>query len=210
MLLDKQQYQWLKWVQQLQAIAQNGLTYTKDVFDQQRFEAIQQIAAEIAAHHSDVPQEKILTLFQKESGYATPKVDVRGAVFQQDKILLVQEKVDQLWTLPGGWVDIHDSPREAVEKEIVEESGYVCKAKKLLAVYDMERHAHPPQVAHIYKMIILCDLINGNPTTSIETTAVAFFDEHNLPALSINRITHDQIKRIFEHKRNMNLPTDFD
>lgn len=205
-----QQYYWLKWVQQLQAIAQTGLTYTKDVFDKQRFEAIQQIAAEMAAHFSEDPQEKILSLFQNEIGYATPKVDVRGVVFQEDKILLVQEKSDQLWTLPGGWVDIHDSPSEAVEKEIVEESGFICKAKKLLALYDMERHTHPPQVAHIYKLIILCDLIGGEPRTSIETSAVGFFAEDNLPPLSINRITGEQIKRIFVHKRDVNLATEFD
>jgi ADP-ribose pyrophosphatase YjhB (NUDIX family) len=203
-------YQWLKWVQQLQAIAQNGLTYTKDVFDQQRFEEIQKIAAEIAAHHSDYPHEKIVTLFQDQKGYATPKLDVRGAVFQDNKILLVQERSDQLWTLPGGWVDIHDSPSAAVEKEIVEESGYICKAKKLLSILDMNKHAYPPQMTHLYKIFILCEMTGGNPAVSIETMDVRFFAEDDIPPLSIKRTSTEQIKRMYEHKRNPNLPTDFD
>ncbi len=205
-----EKHQWLKWVQQLQAIAQTGLTYTKDVFDKQRYKMIQQITAEIAANYSDVPQEKIISLFQNEIGYATPKVDVRGAVFQNDKILLAQEKSDQLWTLPGGWADIHESPSEVVEKEIREESGYICKAKKLIAIYDMEKHAHPPQAYHVYKLIILCELIDGKATTSIETSAVDFYSEDDIPPLSINRITIEQIKRIFEHKHNTHFATDFD
>lgn len=205
-----QHYLWLKWVQKLQAIAQNGLTYTKDVFDKQRYEELQQIAAEIASQYSDAPQEKILHRFEHETGYATPKVDVRGAVFNDNKILLVQEKSDQLWSLPGGWVDIHESPSEAVIKENSEESGFSCKANKLIALYDMEHHEHPPQSAHIYKIIILCELIAGKPETSVETSDVRFFAEDNLPPLSIDRITYKQIKRIFEHKRNINLPTDFD
>jgi ADP-ribose pyrophosphatase YjhB (NUDIX family) len=208
--MNGQQYQWLKWVQQLQAIAQNGLTYTKDVFDKERFEAIQHLAAEIAAHHTDTPQHKIVNIFEDQTGYATPKMDVRGVVFQDNKILLVQEKSDQLWTLPGGWVDVHESPSTAVEKEIVEESGYICKAKKILALYDMNKHSYPPHSAHVYKLYILCELIGGEAATSIETTAVQFYEENNIPKLSLRRTTPEHIKQMFEHKRNPDFPTDFD
>ncbi len=210
MIMSGQQYQWLKWVQQLQAIAQNGLTYTKDVFDKERYKSIQHLAAEIGAHYSDIPQQKIANIFEDQIGYATPKLDIRGVVFQDNKILLVQEKSDQLWTLPGGWVDVNESPSTAVEKEIVEESGYICKAKKILALYDMNKHSYPPHSSHVYKLYILCELIGGEAKSSIETSAVRFYEEDNIPKLSLKRSTPEHIKRMFEHKSNPEFPTDFD
>jgi ADP-ribose pyrophosphatase YjhB (NUDIX family) len=152
-----------------------------------------------------------MEIFKREAGYATPKVDVRGVVFQSDTILLVKEVADGGWTLPGGWADVNESPKESVVREIREESGYETKPLKLLAIYDRSKHAHVPAFPfHVYKLFILCDLIGGASTTSVETSDVEFFAEHELPNLSLSRVTPSQIRRFFEHHRKPNLPTDFD
>ncbi len=152
----------------------------------------------------------MLDLFACDAGYATPKVDVRGAVFQDSKILLVQERSDGLWALPGGWSDVGDSPSDAVVRELREESGYKTRATKLLALLDRNRHNHPPHVNHIYKVFIRCEIIGGAPTTSHEIQGVGFFAEDRIPELSLTRIVPAQITRMFEHYRQPNLPADFD
>ncbi|WP_026734582.1 NUDIX hydrolase [Fischerella sp. PCC 9605] len=204
------QPKWLEWAQKLQAIAQNGLTFSENPYDLERFEAIQAIAAEIMATHTNIEYSYILDLFARDVGYATPKVDVRGAVFRDDTILLVKERADGCWTLPGGWADIGFSPSEVVVKEIYEESGYHARAVKLLAVYDRDRQGHPPFPHYIYKLFFLCELVGGSPSPSIETEAVGFFPEDGIPELSIGRVTSAQITRLFEHYHCPDLPTDFD
>lgn len=192
------------------AIAQNGLSFTKDVFDKERYQQIQNIAASILAEKSSFDFDKIIDLFHREKGYATPKLDVRGAVFKDDKILLVKERADGLWSLPGGWVDVNESPSEAVCKEIFEESGFKTKAIKLMALFDKNKHAHPIQLPHIYKIFFICELVGGQKKSSIETSDIDFFARDNLPELSLGRIIKSQIDRAFEHKEDMTLPTDFD
>ncbi len=192
------------------AIAQNGLLFTKDVFDKERYLQIQKIAASILAEKSSFSFDKIIELFNGEKGYATPKLDVRGAVFNDNKILLVKERSDELWTLPGGWVDVNESPSEAVCKEIYEESGFKTKAIKLMALFDKNKHAHPIQLPHIYKVFFICELVGGEKRPSIETSEIEFFEKDKLPDLSLSRVTKSQIDRAFEHKQNMELPTDFD
>lgn len=194
----------------LLAIAQTGLFYTKDVFDKERYIKIQKIAAELLAAKSVLNSETILDLFSLEKGYATPKMEVRGAVFQEDKILLVKERCDQLWSLPGGWADVYETPSEAVCKEIFEESGFETKAIKLFAVVDKKKHAHPTQLPHTIKIFFICQLTGGEKKTSIETCDVDFFSRDNLPELSLHRVLPSQIARAFEHKDNMGLPTYFD
>jgi ADP-ribose pyrophosphatase YjhB (NUDIX family) len=201
---------WLEWAQNLQAIAQAGLTYTEGQYDRERYKAVQRIAAEILAGHTDASAERIADLLAQESGYATPKIDVRGVVFQDEAILLVKERADGLWTLPGGWADVNESPRQNVEKEIWEESGYRATAVKLLAVYDRNQHPHPPIPWHTYKLFFLCQLNGGSPTHSLETNGVGFFREDDLPPLSLSRVTPDQIARLFDHARHPDWPTDFD
>lgn len=205
-------YKWLEWAQQLQAIAQNGFTYSENPFDIERYQQIRQIAAEIMGTYSNIEHSYILDLFSKEDGYATPKVDVRGAVFLDDKLLLVKEREDSCWTLPGGWVDIGESPSEAVVREVFEESGYQTKAVKLLAVYDRNhhRHGHPPFRHHVYKLFFHCELLGGTPVENIETEEVAFFGEQEIPKLSLTRVVPTQIARLFEHYRNPDYSTDFD
>ena len=201
---------WLAWTRRIAAIAQNGLTYTEGPFDLERYHELRRIAAEMMGAYTDTEPERIVELFAREEGYATPKVDVRGVVFRDDRILLVRERSDGLWTLPGGWADAGESPREGVEKEIREESGYTTRAVKLLAVYDRDRHDVPPLAWPVYKLFIRCQLLGGEPRESIETSGVGFFGESEVPELSTGRVTRGQIGRMFEHLRNPDWPTDLD
>jgi ADP-ribose pyrophosphatase YjhB (NUDIX family) len=202
---------WLTWAKELAAIAQNGLTFSENAYDVERYEAIRRIAVEMMSAQSNVDTKTLLEIFAREEGYATPKVDVRGVVFRDDKILLVKEKIDGGWTLPGGWADPCQSPSEGVVREIREESGYETQTRRLLAVYDRSKHPHVPLMPfHIYKLFFLCDIVGGSPQISHETTAVDFFAEDHIPDLSVSRVLPFQIARMFEHHRDPNLPTDFD
>jgi len=202
---------WLRQARELQAIAQNGLAFSTDAFDIERYERLRQLASEIMAAGSDASADVIRGLFAGEIGYATPKVDVRGAVFRDDRILLVRERSDNRWTLPGGWADVDQAPAECVVREITEESGFETQAQKLAAVWDRSKHPHePPYPYHIYKLFFICDIIGGAASASIETSAVDFFAEDQLPALSIGRVLPKQIGRMFAHHRQPNLPTEFD
>ena len=203
-------HKWLEWVKKLQAIAQNGLTYTENPFDVERYKSLRAIAAEIMATYSNVEPSYVVDLFTREVGYATPKVDVRGAVFRDDTILLVREREDGCWTLPGGWADVGDSPSEVVVREIYEESGYHTRAIKLLAVYDRDRHGHPPLSHYVYKLFFQCELLSGSPSPSIETDEVAFFSENEIPQLSLGRVVPEQVARVFQHYRHPDWATDFD
>ena len=200
----------LTWARKVQAIAQNGLTFAQDPFDRERYTQLQELAASIVSAELDIPLGKAKALWEKEEGYATPKVDVRGGVFDRDKVLLVRERSDGKWTLPGGWVDVNDAPSEAVEREIYEESGYRAKAIKLAALVDRNRHPHPPLVHHIYKLFFLCERIGGAATLSHETDGVDFFPVNALPELSTGRTLSSQIERLYQHQLNRDLPTDFD
>ncbi len=201
---------WLDWATRLQALAQNGLTYAANPFDVDRFQAVRQVAAEMLAAGLGSPIDSVLEGMSSEFGYATPKIDVRGAVFQDDSLLLVKERVDHRWTLPGGWAEVGLSPAENIEREVFEESGYRARAVKVLALYDRHKHAHPPHPHHIYKIVFLCQLMGGSASLSTETEGVAFFREDEIPELSWPRITPTQISRIFDHHRHPEWPTDFD
>ena len=201
---------WVVWARKLQAIAQTGLTYRETEYDAERYEQINALAAEIMATYSEMDAPEILDFFAHDDGYATPKVDVRAAVFRDEKILLVRERRDGLWTLPGGFADVNDGPSEAAERETREESGFIVKATKLAMLLDKRHHEHPPSPRHTYKLFFLCDLIGGEATTSFETSAVDFFPLDGLPPLSLHRTLPSHIQRLFEHHHNPSLPTDFD
>jgi ADP-ribose pyrophosphatase YjhB (NUDIX family) len=205
-----QDFRWLHWAQQLQAVAQTGDAYANNDFDRQRYDLVRKIAAEIMAAGSRTDVQQVLDVFVREGGYATPKMDVRAAVFRDDRILMVQERSDGLWTLPGGFADVGDSPSVAIEREVLEESGFTVKVSKLAALFDRNRHAHPPFGYHIWKAFFVCELQGGTATPSIETSDVGFFPEGGLPALSRGRIAAGQLKLMFEHHRNPQLPASFD
>lgn len=202
---------WIGWARELQAIAQTGLHFAESEYDQERYRKILDISAEIFADHSGESPEMIRTLFAKQTGYATPKVDVRGVVFQEGRLLLVQERSDGLWTLPGGWADVNDSPSEAVEREIVEESGFKAKAERMLAVFDRAKQNNdPPFPFHVYKLFILCQLVGGEAATTFETSGVNFFSEHEIPPLSVARTSRNQIQFCFDSIKNPAAPCWFD
>jgi ADP-ribose pyrophosphatase YjhB (NUDIX family) len=209
--MDNHDPQWLRWAKRVQAIAQTGLTFTRDHYDQQRYEELQTIAAEMMAAGSGVlDSEKILGLFRGEEGYATPKVEVRGAVVRDNRILMVRERDDGGWTIPGGWADVGESPSEMVIREVKEESGFDVVPRKLAAVFDRNKHPHPPKPTYAYKLYFVCDLVGGVATPSFETPEVGFFSREELPRLSVQRITEYQIEQMFEHAAHPELPTMFD
>ena len=203
---------WLQWAKALQAISQTGLHYSEDQYDKERYQQIAEIAAEIIAHRTTLSADRILELNASEFGYATPKVDVRGVIFRDSKILLVKEIADQgRWTLPGGWADVNETPSQATIREVLEESGFETRIVKLLAVYDRDKQGHfPPFPYHVYKLFFLCEIVGGFARASGETSEVAFFGEHEIPELSKSRVTHEQLRRFFEHSNNVELPTDYD
>jgi ADP-ribose pyrophosphatase YjhB (NUDIX family) len=200
----------LAWVQRLQSITQAGLTYARDPYDRQRYEQLQELAAEIAGSVTATGTDSWLHIIRAEKGYATPKVDVRAVVEQNGKLLFMRESQDGLWSLPGGWADIGESPSQIAEREVLEETGYQVHASKLLAVYDKARHDHPPEFWYCYKLFLRCELRGGAPTRSIETLDVAFYGVNELPPLSTPRVTEAQVRRMFEHIAQPELPTDFD
>lgn len=201
---------WLQWAKQLQAIAQAGLTYSKDTYDLERFEDIRKISLEIMSEYTKVDTTCIRDLFANETGYATPKVDIRAVVFQGTKILMVKEKTDNSWALPGGWGDIGLTPAEVAVKEVQEESGFKVKAVKLIAVMDKKCHPHPPSPYHVYKMFIQCEIVGGEAQEGVETSSVGFFAKDDLPPLSIPRNTESQILLAFKHMANPLEPVYFD
>ncbi len=201
---------WLGWGRRLQAIAQTGLTYAGSAYDTERYEEIREIAAELMAAHFNASAAEVLDLMSRDTGYATPKVDVRAAVFQADRILLVREREDGCWTLPGGWADVGDSPAKAVVREVKEESGYDVRVTKLAALFDRDLHGHPPIPWHAYKGFFLCEVTGGEPANSTETDGVGFFAVNELPPLSLTRINEEEIRHLFDHSRHPEWPASFD
>ncbi|GCE84738.1 NUDIX hydrolase [Komagataeibacter diospyri] len=204
---------WLTWARDLQALAQSGLTYAESPFDRERYESIRQIAADMMAAGSSVDMERVLGLFSQQDGYATPKIVVRAAVFDdRQRILLVREVLDHdRWTLPGGWADVNLSPVENVVKEVREESGYDVRVTRLAAVWDRDRQGHPPAPFSCYTLYFICELTGGQAQTSVETSEIGWFGPDEIPAdLSMGRVLPHQIARMFDHVHDPALPTDFD
>jgi ADP-ribose pyrophosphatase YjhB (NUDIX family) len=205
-----QEPQWLRIAREVRAIAQTGLAFTADGFDQQRYQRLRELAALLMSQESAAEHESIIELLRQEKGYATPKVDVRGAAFEDGRVLIVREISDGKWTLPGGWADVNQSAGECVVREIAEESGFKARALKLAAVYDYQKRNPSPHIDSIYKMFFICEIVGGTACASDETSEVAFFARDELPPLSLGRTTAAQIDRMFEHRENLQLATDFD
>jgi ADP-ribose pyrophosphatase YjhB (NUDIX family) len=201
---------WLRWVKRLQAIAQDGLTYATDEYDVGRYEQVREVAAEILAARSTRELEDARELLELDKGPATPKVDVRAAVFDGDRILLVKEPDDGGWSLPGGWADVGETAAEAAVREVFEESGYRARAVRLISAFDRDRQGHPPIPYHVYKLVFLCEILDEPRAQSVDADEVGFFGEHELPELSLSRVMPAQIRGFFEHHRRPGLPADFD
>lgn len=202
----------LDWARRLQAIAQSGLAYDDTPsYDRERYEQVRQIAAEMVAQPDGRNAAEIERFFAGETGHATPKLDVRGVVFRDDAVLLVQERADGRWALPGGWVDVGETPSAAVEREVLEESGYATRALKLLALQDHDRHLQA-SVWHLWNAVFLCELVSEEQAElhAAEILAARFFRLDELPELSPRKASERQLQRLFEHREHPEWPTDFD
>lgn len=201
---------WLVWAREIQALSQTGLTFSQNEYEIQRNRRLMEIAAEIVADHAQLPKEPLLQNFLAQPGYATPKVDVRGAAIRDGKILLVQERSDRLWCMPGGWADVGDLPSAMVVREVWEESGFQVAPKKVAGVFDANRSGRPLEFYHAYKIIFLCDITGGEARPSHETLAVDFFSFDALPPLSSNRTDARHLAEVLAHLRDHNRSTVFD
>jgi ADP-ribose pyrophosphatase YjhB (NUDIX family) len=200
----------LEWARELQAIAQSGLAWNPREYDRERFEQVRRVAAQMLANGGDAA--RLESVFAAEEGHATPKVDVRGAAFRDDGILLVQEREGEAWSLPGGWVDVGESPSEAVAREVREESGYEVRPVRLLGLYDRDRRRFPPYLWHIWKVFFLCELDGGEPgPLGYETLDSQFFGPDELPEpLRFGGATRAEIERCFAQHEHPEWPTEFD
>jgi ADP-ribose pyrophosphatase YjhB (NUDIX family) len=201
---------WLQWAAELQSIAQAGLTFSTDGYDRDRYEKIRTLAINILHEYTDVDHNKIRDLFASETGYQTPKVDIRAAVIKTNKILLIKEKVDGRWSMPGGWADVNSSVSESAIRECHEEAGAEVIPKRIIAIHMANRHNKDESPYTIYKIFIECDLIDFSFRKNTETFEAGFFKPDDLPPLSENRTTAGQIKMCFEAKKHRVFETIFD
>ncbi len=200
---------------EIAALAQNGLNYGTDRYEIARYRRLQRISAELMELVSGESADTFHHAIEAQFGHATPKVDVRGALFDgQGRVLLVRERIDNRWTLPGGWADALDAPSEAVTREVAEEAGLKVRVARLAAVYDgFRRNGHPTAPFHIYKLMFLVErLDDAEPVAGLdeETTGVGFFALDALPELSTRRTTEEQLHRLYQHHCNPAMPADVD
>lgn len=201
---------WLAWAREIQALAQSGLAYSRNEYERLRCRRLMEIAAQIVEAHTDLPGEEVLQSLSMQPGYATPKVDVRGAIVRAGQILLVQERSDGRWCMPGGWADVGDLPSEVVVREVWEESGFVAVPRKVVGVYDANRGGHPLEFYHAYKIIFLCEITGGHARPSHETLEVGFFDFDDLPPLSSHRTNRRHLDEVLAHIHDPLRPVGFD
>jgi ADP-ribose pyrophosphatase YjhB (NUDIX family) len=201
---------WLAWAREIQSLAQTGDHYAANDYQHERYHRLMEIAAEIVSEHTNLETSAVVEIFADQGGYATPKVDVRAAAFRDGKLLLVKERSDGGWTMPGGWADVGDAPAESAEREAWEEAGFRVKARKLVGVYDANRFA-PLVLMHAYKLVFMCEVIEGEATPSNETSAVAFFAEEDIPTTLSEQRTHPRhIRDAFLALSDPNRPAVFD
>lgn len=201
---------WIEWHQRLAGIAKSGLTHSADPFDKERYESIRAIAAEILAETSTASAGQAIDLLAGEAGYATPKVDVRGVVLNGADVLMVKERDDGLWSLPGGWAEVGESPKESVIREALEESGFSVDVSRLLAVHDRSRHDLTPYPFAVCTLFVLCRSTGGVTLANPETSEAAFFPKDRLPELSTYRVSPEQLPRVFRICDDPALPVDLD
>ena len=201
---------WLKWAIEIQSIAQAGLTYSKDDYDIERYKKLREISAEMIKEKSNISLEKVKNIFCNETGYQTPKIDTRAAIFKDNKILLVHEN-DDTWALPGGFCDVLESIKTNTIKEVKEETGLDVETVKIISIQDRNKHNKPIYAYGICKIFVLCNTIGGSFKKNIETTETKYFSLDNLPNnLAIAKTTKEQIKMCFEAFNNSNWQTKFD
>jgi 8-oxo-dGTP pyrophosphatase MutT (NUDIX family) len=190
---------WLNWARLVQAVAQTGLAYTDNPFDRERYKKLEALAVEMFAAYTGETPATLEQWFSVQPGYATPKVDVRAACFRDGRLLMVRERSDGGWCLPGGWADVGDRPAAAAEREVLEEAGFTCGARKVIGVFDANRGGEPLSAFHAFKIIFECEITGGAPQPDHEILEVAFFERDSRPVLSPNRTTPAQLAECFAH-----------
>lgn len=201
---------WLDFAIRIQSIAQAGLQYGKDKYDKERYEELRKISAEMISAKTDIVPDKIYNLFCNETGYQTPKVDTRAAVFVDGKILLVHEN-NGTWSLPGGWCDVDQSVASNIQKEVKEETGFTVSAERLLAVQDWRKHNVTNYAYGVIKIFVLCKYKSGKFENNIETTEIGFFGKEEIPDnLALEKCTGEQILMCFDLFESPNSSTLFD
>ena len=196
--------------QRVHALAQTGLTYGLGKFDLERYKELHDLSQQLFGMAMGTELETTQVLLPIEPGYRTPKVDVRAFVLQEGQLLMVRERADGRWSLPGGWADVGYTPSEVAVKEVWEETQLTVVAQRLLALWDKKCHPHPPYPEYTYKVCIQCEVVSGDIGPTTETSDVAFFPLEQLPLLSENRITKSQIEMVWERAMNPHLPPALD
>lgn len=190
----------LSYARRLKTMAHLGLTYAGNEYEVERYKELEQISLEIMNGLTGQPLEMLYVYFESKKEYITPKGDIRAVIFNgQQQILLLKEKADGKWSLPGGWADIGLSPTEVAVKEVLEETGLSVKPKKLLAILDKHCHLHPPQLDYVYKIFIQCEVTGGTQTAAFDILDTGFFAQNTIPELSSDRVLPSQIKLMFEY-----------
>jgi ADP-ribose pyrophosphatase YjhB (NUDIX family) len=188
--------------QRIRAISQNGLIFSSNAYDIDRYRELLDISDELTALSTGLDKETVESSYMLQKEYVTPKVDIRAVVFnERDEVLLVREGSDGCWSLPGGWADVGYSPKEVAVKEVKEETGLDVSPLRLLSVADMSRHPHPPIPFYVYKFFILCELTGGAFTETFDILDKGFFPLDALPPLSLERVLPEQI-HLMHHHRN--------
>lgn len=200
---------WLTWAVEIQSIAQCGLAYTDNVYEMERYERLRDIAAEMLSYKTDIPIDKVKTLFCNEEGYQTPKLDTRAAIFKDNKILLVHEK-NGTWSMPGGWVDVLESIASNTVKEVREEAGLNVEVERVIAIQDRNRHNVPVYAYGVCKVFLLCNVTGGSFIENIETTGYDYFSLENLPPLAEEKCNREQIEMCFQSYADENWKVQFD
>lgn len=193
--------------QRIRALSQTGLVYSENDYDIERYQDLLNLSHKMTALLTDNKPEDIKQIFRLEDDYVTPKVDVRAVVFnERDEILLVKERADGGWAIPGGWADVGFTPNEIAVKEVKEESGLDIEPVRLLAVLDKKCHYHPPHLHYAYKIFIQCKIVGGSFTETFDILDKGFFRRNALPSLSTERNTKEQIDLMFEYNDDQNRP----
>lgn len=207
---SRETQRWLEWAWEIQSLSQTGIYYSSNSFEIKRLTRLQEISAEIINEHASIDYDRIVEIFDDQSGYTTPRVDVRGAVFRNDKLLMVREIIDGGWTMPGGWADVNDYPSEAVEREVLEETGFLVKARRVIGIYDANR-VEPLDLFHAYKILFYCEIISGEAHSSDETSEVGFFGLDEIPRpFSGERTKQRHVEDAFKNLKDPNIPVWFD
>lgn len=188
----------LEFLKRVQAMAKTGLSYTENPYDVERYEELRDTSNALLAKWSEVEESEVRFYFDQLDTYPTPKVDVRGLVMREGKVLMIREKADGKWAMPGGWCDIGYTPAENIRKEVFEESGLEVKVSRMLSVWDKKMHNHPPEAAYVYKLSFLCVITGGALEPGHETLGADFFGLEELPELSLPRNTEEQVRKLVE------------